>query len=74
MSRETTVSKTDMLPALVSLNYLLWKTDTKVTANVLKIRMQKCRVLCESIINGNDLVRRSRKHRLVEVLVKQRTK
>lgn len=54
--------------------YLLWKTDTKVTANVLKIRMQKCRVLRESIINGNNLVRRSRKHRLVEVLVKQRTK
>lgn len=52
-------------------NYLLWKTDTKVIAKAL---MQKCRVLPESVMNGTDLVLRTRPCSLEEGLVKQRNK
>lgn len=49
--------------------YLLWKTDTKLIAKAL---MQKCRVPPERVMNGTDLVLRTRTCSLEEGLVKQR--
>ena len=64
--RDTTVNRTDKLPALVSFIIVC------VFTNALRIVEQKCTVPCENIINGTDLVQRSKQCLLEEVLVKLR--
>ena len=61
--RDTTVNRTDKLPALVIFC---------VFTNALRIVEQKYMVPCENIINGTDLVQRTKQCLLEEVLVKLR--